>query len=220
MKPILAFDLDGTVISSAAADKAHQEWFSVMAIILGDDSINGKSGSKDYVPDVLDVMQRLTGLDKKDSTDRSMMIKYARNLYQMIYLAELKKEGPAALAPGMLDLLIDLKQKCMLALITTAPEDMVLPALNILKIKNIFDYVYRSPLDKEPSKTDLMRKFIKEVGKPALYIGNEKADGEACRELGIKFALAKWGKHDEDANELAKFNLSEPAQLKGVINLL
>jgi phosphoglycolate phosphatase-like HAD superfamily hydrolase len=220
MKPILAFDFDCTVISSAAAEHAHQEWFTVMGIILNDKSIAEKAGTKDYVPDVLGVMEKLTGLDKNDSTDRSMMIKYARNLYQMMYLAELKKEGPASLAPGILDLLIDLKQRCMLALITTAPEDMVLPALNILKIKSIFDYVYRSPLDKEPSKQDLMRKFIKEVGKPALYIGNEKADGEACRELGIKFALAKWCKHDEDAESLAKFNLTEPAQLKGVINLL
>ena len=41
-----------------------------------------------------------------------------------------------------------------------------------------------------------------------------------CKELGINFALAKWSKYDEEAAQMAKFNLSSPKQLKGVIDLL
>jgi phosphoglycolate phosphatase-like HAD superfamily hydrolase len=220
MKPIIAFDMDGTLLKKSIADTAHSEWFRVIGAFLKDDSIVQLADKKDNSADVLGVMEKLTGLDKIEGLDRSIMIRYARSLYQMIYLAELKKQGQEALVKDILDLLVDLKGKCMLALITTEPEDVVLPALSILKIKNIFDYVYRSPADKEPFKADLIRKFIKEVGKPALYIGNEKADGEACREIGLKFALAKWDRFDEDAEEFAKFNLTEPMQLKGVINLL
>jgi phosphoglycolate phosphatase-like HAD superfamily hydrolase len=220
MKPIIAFDMDGTIISSEASRIAHKDWFRVMSILLGDESVNALVGKKDYFPDVLNVMERLTGLDQKDGFDKGVMVKYARNLYQMVYLAELKKEGKDAFVPEMLDMIIDLKQNCRIALITTAPEDMVLPALEIMKIKKLFDYIYRGPLDREPSKTEMLAKFIKDVGKPALYVGNEMGDAEACKELGVKFALATWAKHDEEAGKLANFNLTSPKQLKGVLDLL
>ncbi|MBU2561938.1 MAG: HAD hydrolase-like protein [Nanoarchaeota archaeon] len=220
MKPIIAFDMDGTIISSEASANAHKAWFGFMGVLLKDDSISKLAGKKDYFPDVLGVMERLTGLDQKDSFEKSVMVKYARNLYQMIYLAELKKEGKDAFVPEMVDMIIDLKQKCRIALITTAPEDMVLPALEIIGIKKLFDYIYRSPLNQEPSKLEMLKKFTKDVGKPALYVGNEQKDADACKELGIKFALAKWGKHDEDAGQTATYNLTSPKQLRGVLELL
>jgi phosphoglycolate phosphatase-like HAD superfamily hydrolase len=220
MKPIIAFDLDGTIISSEASKKAHQKWFKVMGVLLEDASVEDLAGKDDYFPDVLNVMERLTGLRSSDGFNKSAMVKYARNFYQMLYIVELKKEGKEAFVPDMLDILIELKKDCRIALITTAPEGMVLPALDIVGIKTLFDYIYRSPLDKEPSKIEIMKKFVKDIGKPALYVGNEKGDGEACKELGVKFALAKWGKHDEEAGSLANFNLTSPKQLKGILDLL
>jgi phosphoglycolate phosphatase-like HAD superfamily hydrolase len=221
MKPIIAFDLDGPIIHNSAAEKAHEAWFGVLAGLLSDDSVKKMTGQdEDYFPRVLEIMERLTGLRKEDSFDKQVMVKYARNLYQMLYLAELRREGEGAFIPEVVDMIIDLKKNCRIALITTAPEDMVLPALEIGKIKKLFDYIYRSPLNSEPSKLSLMKKFVRDVGKPALYVGNEIKDAEACKELGVKFALAKWGKHDEGAGELANFNLTSPKQLKGVVDLL
>ena len=219
-KPIIGFDMDGTIIRSEASRVAHRDWFRVMAFLLDDDAVAELVKDRDYFPHVMTVMERLTGLDQKDSFDMGLMVQYARNLYQMLYLAELKKEGKDAFVPEMLDMIIDLKQRCRIALITTAPEGMVLPALDIVGIKDLFDYVYRGPLNREPSKLEMLGKFIKDVGKPALYVGNEKRDADACKELGVKFALAKWGKHDEEAGETAQFNLTSPKQLKGVIDLL
>ncbi|MFC1742164.1 HAD family hydrolase [Nanoarchaeota archaeon] len=216
---IIAFDLDGTIINSSAAEKAHAAWFDLMAKMLGDDSVRQHTGDADYFPAVLDIMSRLTGLRKEDSFDKSVMVKYARNLYQMMYLAELKKEGKDAFVPEMLDMILELKKTCRVALITTAPEDMVLPALEIAGIKKYFDYVYRGPLNQEPSKLSMLQKFVRDIGKPDLYIGNEKVDADACKELGINFALAKWGKHDEDAGVMAKFNLTSPKQIKGILDL-
>ena len=220
MKKIIAFDLDGTIISSEASVKAHKAWFRIMGVLLGDDSVADLGGNDDYFPDVMNVMERVTGLNRKDGFEKGVMVKYARNLYQMLFLAELKEEGKDAFVSDMIDMIIELKKNCRIALITTSPEGMVLPALEIGGIKNLFDYVYRSPLDKEPSKLDMLKKFVKEIGKPALYVGNEKKDAEACKELGVKFALAKWGKHDEEAGKMANFNLASPKQLKGVLELL
>jgi phosphoglycolate phosphatase-like HAD superfamily hydrolase len=220
MKPIIAFDLDGTIINSSASEIAHAKWFELMAGLLGDESVKQMGGDKDYFPAVLEVMSRYTGLRKEDGFDKKVMVTYARNLYQMLYLAELRREGEAAFVAEMVDMIIELKKNCRIALITTSPEDMVLPALDIGKIKKLFDYVYRSPLGKEPSKGEMLKKFIREIGKPALYVGNEKTDAEACKELGVKFALAKWGRHDEIAAGMANFNLTSPKQLKGVVDLL
>ncbi len=220
MKPIIAFDMDGTIIDSSASANAHQQWFEVMAGVLGDDSVRGLAGKEDYFPEVLNVMEKATGLKRQDSFEKGVMVKYARNLYQMLYLAELRKEGKEAFVPEMLDMIIDLKSRCRLALITTAPEDMVLPALDIVGVRKLFDYIYRSPINQEPSKLDMMNKFIKDIGKPSLYVGNEKKDALACKESGVKFALAKWGKHDEEAGGMANYNLSSPKQLKGVLDLL
>ncbi|MBW2964686.1 HAD hydrolase-like protein [Candidatus Woesearchaeota archaeon] len=219
MKKTLAFDLDGTIISSSAAENANAKWFSLVGELLGEQlKISGQG--TDHFPAVLDAMSKLTGLRKDEAFDKEAMTRYARSLYQLLYLAELRKEGTSAFVPEMVDMLIELKKDCRLALITTAPEDLVLPALEIGKIKSLFDYVYRGPLNKELSKSDVLGRFVKDIGKPALYVGNQLADAQACKELGIRFALAKWGKHDESAGTLANYNLTSPKQLKGVVGLL
>lgn len=220
MKPIIAFDLDGVLLKAALTLKAHGVWFELMSTLLNDPSIKLLADKKDYLPDVISVMSRLTGLDQKDSFNRSLMVKYSRNLFQLLYITELKKARESAFVPGIVDMIIELKKECRIALITTSPEDVVLPALELGRIRKIFDYVYRSPLDKEPSKLDLLSKFIKDISPPALYIGNELADAKACKELKIKFALAKWDSYEEEAEQLASFNLNNPKQLRGIVGLI
>jgi phosphoglycolate phosphatase-like HAD superfamily hydrolase len=220
MKTIIAFDLDGTIIGSEASLRAHATWFDVMAMLLGDESVKKFAGSPDYFAHVLDIMERLTGLSQWDGFDKETMVRYSRTFYQMIFLAEIRKEGQNAFVPDIIDAIIDLKQKSRIALITTSPEDVVLPVLEIGKIKGLFDYIYRTPISKEPSKLELMKKFVNDVGKPALYIGNDLKDAEACKELGITFALAKWSRHDKYAENLAKFNLDSPKQLKGILDVI
>jgi phosphoglycolate phosphatase-like HAD superfamily hydrolase len=223
MKPIIAFDLDGTIVKNELSSNAYKMWFRIMSMLLDDDSVASVkelSTRDEYMPDVFDAMERLTGLDRRNGFDKEVMVKYARNLYQMIYLSELKNAGKDVFYPEMIDMIIDLKSTCRIALITTAPEDVVLPALEIGGVKKLFDYIYRGPLNQEPSKLSMLQKFVKDIGKPALYVGNEKGDAEACKELGVKFALAKWGKHDEEAGKMAAFNLTSPKQLRGVLELL
>ena len=93
MKPIIAFDMGGTLLSASASEAAHKKWFAIMADLLGDSSVNEIASKKDYFPDLLSVMSRLTGLRVEDGFDKTTMISYARNLFQMLYLAELRKQG-------------------------------------------------------------------------------------------------------------------------------
>jgi phosphoglycolate phosphatase-like HAD superfamily hydrolase len=220
MKPIIAFDLDGVLLRADIAVKAHKAWFELMSTLLKDPSVKLLADKKDYFPDAINTLSCLTALDPKDSFNKNLLIKYSRNLFQLLYLAELKKAGENSFVPGIVDMIIELKKECRIALITTSPEDVVLPAMDIGKVRKIFDYVYRAPLDKEPSKLALLSRFTKEISAPSLYIGNELADAKACKELKIKFALAKWDKYDEEAEQLANFNLNSPKQLKGIVGLI
>ncbi|MBW2968089.1 HAD hydrolase-like protein [Candidatus Woesearchaeota archaeon] len=220
MKPIIAFDFDGVLLKGDIAIKAFHDFFNILGDLLGDDAVRKAEYKEDYWPQVYDVMERLTGMRRQVSLDKSVMVKYARNLYQMLQLAEVNRQGTDAFISEAVDMVVDLKKTCRLAVITTMPEDIVLPALEKAKLRNLLDFVYRSPLNQEPSKTELMKKFVRQVAKPALYVGNEVSDGEACKELGIKFALAKWDRHDKKAEDLAAFNLTAPGQLKGIMGLL
>ncbi|MBW2967712.1 HAD hydrolase-like protein [Candidatus Woesearchaeota archaeon] len=220
MKPILAFDLDGVILKSSVADSAYRSWFKVMGDLLDDDSVRNTPIMDDFFPEVYKVMERLTGLRQQDSFGKNVMTTYARNLYQMLYLIEIRKAGKAAFVSEMIDMIVDLKKDCRLALVTSSPEDMVLPALELAGIGKLFDFVYRSPLNKEPAKGEVMRRFVRDAGKPALYVGNMKEDAEAAKEHGVKFALAKWDKFEEEAGEGAAFNITSPNQLKGILGLL
>ena len=48
MKPILATDLAGSLLKNSAVEKAHHEWFKVMAFLLKDDSVRKFAGKPDF----------------------------------------------------------------------------------------------------------------------------------------------------------------------------
>ncbi|HII71939.1 TPA: HAD family hydrolase [Candidatus Woesearchaeota archaeon] len=219
MKKIIAFDFDGTLIKAEPAETAQQEWFNVMGYLLKSPKVKKLAGNKDYFRDVFNVLEKYTGLDQKVPLDRQVMTRFARNLFQMLYLANIRKVGKAAFYDGLIDIIVDHKVNHSIALVTTAPEDSVEPALEIAKIKDLFDFIVKSPVDQQPSKLEVFAPFVKKYGQPMLYVGNSVEDGEACKELGIPFVLCMWGKYDEDAKRFAKYKIRSPEELKSIINI-
>lgn len=51
-KKIIAVDLSGTLIQEEPGQKAHQEWFRIMATALNDPSVEKLVEKKDYFPEV------------------------------------------------------------------------------------------------------------------------------------------------------------------------
>ncbi len=219
MKKIIAFDFDGTLIKTSETDKAHQDWFKVMGYLTKSAKVRRLGNKKDYFGDVFFALEKLTGLDHKDPADKRIMVRLARNLFQMLYLARIRKEGKGVLVDGILDVIVDLKPKFDIALVSTAPEDSLDPALKLLGLKDLFDYTIKGPLDQQPSKTDTLTFFVKKFGRPIIYVGNALEDAKACKALDIPFVLAKWDKFDKEAEPLAKYKLSKPQELIGVIKL-
>lgn len=194
MKPILAIDLDGALMYSRPFDQAHRRWFSLMAGLLNDSSINSYAGLENYFPRVDEVMKRYLG----ESMDKEVRTAFARQIYAIVTIAETK---PKDLVSEFAQYLRKNKKKYSLALITSAPEAAVEPLLQKVGCADLFDFVYKSPANQRPSKKELLQEFVKEHGKPKFYIGNGDKDILSCRELGIPTISVNWvsqGKHRGD----------------------
>src|SRR3989338_3051810 len=193
MKPILAIDLEGALMYSRPFDNAHKKWFSLMADLLNDQSINNYAGLENYFPQVDIVMKRYLGyIDKKARTT------FARQIYALITIAETKS---ADLVSEFAKYLRKIKSQYSLALVTSAPEAAVEPILQKVGCLDLFDYVYKSPVNKRPSKKELLQEFIEKHGKPKFYIGHGDKDILSCKELCILSITVNWvskGEHHGD----------------------
>ncbi|MBW2973400.1 HAD hydrolase-like protein [Candidatus Woesearchaeota archaeon] len=219
IKPIIGFDFDGSIIRSIASDKAHFEWFKVMSVLLKDPKVKRLAGKKDYFPDVYRLMERYTGLSKKNAFERGISTRIARNLYQLAMLGPANKYKKKLLFKDVAKVVLQLKKKYKVALITTVPGDIVLPMLRLIKFDK-FDIVHTTPIDEKPSKFTALKRFSRKYKKPALYIGNSAEDIDACKKLKIKSVLAKWGKYDKEAVSKADYTAKNAAELKKIIENL
>ncbi|MFH0978510.1 MAG: HAD family hydrolase [Candidatus Woesearchaeota archaeon] len=205
MKPIIAFDFDGTTIKSAISEEAHKDWYRIMSILLKDPKVVRLAGKKDFMGSVITITKRYTGIQ-----DKVVLVKLARNLYQLILLGKAQEHD--ILVKDMTQLLKTLRKKYRTALVTTSPEDVVKPLLKASGA--LFDIVFLQPLHEKPSKLVLLRRFTARYGKPTCYIGNSREDVTACKTLRIKSVLAKWDRFD---NVKADFEASTVRALKGLL---
>jgi len=215
-KRIIGFDFDGSIIRSTASEEAHYEWFKVMSVLLRDSKVKKLAGKKDYFPDVFRLMEKYTGLKKANSSEKEILIKIARNLYQLAMLGPANKHKKKLLFKDVAKLILNLKKKYNIALITTVPGDIVLPMLRLINFEK-FDITHTTPITEKPSKLNALKRFSRIHGKPILYIGDTKEDAEACKKLKIKFVLAMWGKYDKQALKIADYKAKNAIELKKII---
>jgi len=216
IKKIIGFDFDGSVISSVASDEAHYEWFKVMSVLLKDPKIKKLATKKDYFPDVYRLMEKYTGLSTKNSFEKEVSTRIARNLYQLAMLGPAKKYKKKLLFKDVAKVILRLKKKYKVALITTVPGDIVLPMLKLIKFDK-FDIVHTTSINERPIKLNALKKFSKKYKKPALYICNTLEDIEACKKLKIKSVLVTWGKYDKKAVDKADYVAQNAEELKKII---
>ncbi|MDP2925072.1 MAG: HAD hydrolase-like protein [Nanoarchaeota archaeon] len=195
-KPILAIDLGGTLISNKPADLAHYVWYDIMSNLLQKPEIKDLAGKENYFEDVIKVMEEFTGLSNDNDENKDVLKRWGRSLFAFLTIGEVRKLGKEILFKDFADYLRELKDRYELALITTQPQDSVLPILSLLGCSDIFDYIYESSFYEKPDKYLVFNRFISENGKPVYYIGNSLNDVEACKKLGIKYIIVNWDKQD------------------------
>ena len=222
-KEILAVDFGGTFISNKAADIAHYQWFKVMAMLLNKPEIEKYAGDKDYFKYVYKIMEDFTGLNQENEEHKNILKRWARSLFAFITIGEVKKLGKNILFKDFANYLRELKPKYSLAVVSSQPQDSILPILSILGCEDIFDYIYESSFYEEPDKYLVLSRFVNENGKPLYYIGNSSDDLEACRKLKIPLINVTWDKQDLSVNYRKKdligdFVINNVEELKKIIN--
>lgn len=195
-KPIIAIDLGGTLISNKPADLAHYVWFKTMASLLKKPEIEKLAGKEDYFKDVIKIMEEFTGVKSDSEENKDILKRWGRTLFAFLTIGEVRKLGKEILFNDFASYLRTLKQNYQLALITTQPQDSVLPILNLLGCEDIFDFIYESSFYEKPDKYLVFKRFISENGKPILYIGNSLDDENACKKLNVPLIIVTWDKKD------------------------
>lgn len=220
MKPIIAFDFDGTIISSKASDQAHARWYELLGFLLGKRKIVKLAGNKNYFKDVIKLMELVTGMNADNPKERALMIRLARNLYQLLVLVASRKYRKKLLIEGIKKLIEELKTAYVVALVTTTPEDIMLPLLRMLELDGLFDIVFLQPLSEMPDKHRLLKEFAKKHKKPELFVGNSLPDMLACRALGIKAILVTWDYYDKEALKIARYKAGTVPELRELIKTI
>ena len=180
-----------------------------MAFITGRREIS-KDIDKEYWQSVKKIVGDYTGLPEEHKST----IIFARHLYQMLLLGSIKQKGEKVVIDGMIPVLKRLKNRFKLALITTAPEDIVLPTLRMARMLKLFDHILTQPLQTKPSKAKLIEKFQRKYGRLLFYIGNTREDMLACRRNRINGILAKWDEYDEVDSD---YHVKRPQELLRII---
>lgn len=203
---IILVDFAGALLQSRPFDEAHKRGFYVMSVLLKDDSIKEYADLENYFDKVHEVMELYLG-----NVNHETRVRFARNLFSMTTIAEVTKDD---LVGDFADYLRGLKGKYRLALITSAPETSVEPILHKVGCSDLFDILYKSPMERHPNKRELFEEFIKEHGKPNYYVGNGDKDITSCKELGIPSISVNWVSQGEVKGD---YDVNTVKELKEII---
>ena len=206
MKEFIVVDFNGALLSPRPFNETHKAWFQTMSVLLNDPSINNHAGKENYFEKVDEVMTLYLG-----NVNSETKTKFARQLFSMTLIAEIKKED---LSQEFVEYLQGLKEKYKIALVTSAPSTSVEPILNKLGISDLFDVIIKSEENKRPKKQELIKEFIKKHKTPLFYVGFGDKDLEFCKDLNIKTVSVNWFTESKNKGD---FNVNEVSELKNIL---
>ena len=193
-KPILATNMDGFLIKHSAFIEPHKEWFDKAISLTKDVSLAEWKGRKDYFTGVDIAMKKI--MPSASDEERT---KQAREWYQEAVI-EYIKEHKEVVNKKLADLLIRLKSKFYLALITTNTKEHISQILQAGELDGIYDSVFASSVSEKPDKASLFERFKQEYGTPKIYLASRSKEAfEECKKLG---ALCIYFAPDEIDSEI------------------
>lgn len=203
MNPILIIDFNGALLKSRPFAEAHKAWFKLFSTLLEDDSILDWAFKENYFEGVNLCMKKYLGSDDKEAQTL-----FARQTYAMTLVAEVRQDDLIAEFAEYLHTIAD---RYTLVLLTSAPEEAVLPLLRKVGCPNLFDIIYSSHSKNYPDKTSLIGEFITKYDTPLFYIGKGDKDLGFFKELNISTISVNWveigrfkGDHDVHSVEELK----------------
>lgn len=209
---LIIFDWDGTIARKEISEEAGCLRLSMLGIKKSAAWMAKAQKTHAHYDVTKQALSRLTGY----THDRDLTVMMT-NLFQICYLAMVNKHKEDIFYERLHYILEDLKTQYGLkyAIVSTLREDIIKPAVELLGVAHLFEYVLGNTADLQYSKTDLVKKLKKE--NPYLVVGDRKDDLLAGKEIGIKTAYAIWGHGMDEDSHLADFILQKPMDLRNVI---
>jgi phosphoglycolate phosphatase-like HAD superfamily hydrolase len=129
----------------------------------------------------------------------------------MVLVATLHKDD---LMIEFAEYLNTIKERYTLVLLTSAPEEAVLPMLRKIGCENLFDIIYSGQSKNYPDKISLFGGFISTYEKPLFYIGKGDKDLGALKELDINTISVSWA---DKGNFIGTYNVDSVDELKKIL---
>ena len=178
-KPIIATTFSGVFVSDRAFKEAHKIGMKELADKAKMPEIYEAEQSPDYFQKVEKALEKVyPNLSPKERIVKRRAIYFVRVLDLM------KKED---IDTDMINYFGHLKKKYRIALITTISSKAIDKFLEFTGLLDFFDIIVTTEPDEKDDKRLVWERFIKQHGKPHLYVGDSKRDFEICSKKGIEF---------------------------------
>lgn len=179
-KPIIATTLAGLLLKHEPWDNAHVMWFKQRAKELKDESILKWAHEANYFKGVDEVMRRLyPNLSDAERTTKARESYFKAVLMYIEDNLEVRNEE-------VIKYFQMLKEKYLLALITTNTADATQKILQAANLTGFFDTLETSLPEEKDDKRLVFQRFLQTHEKPVLYLGGVKKDSyDFCKEQSI-----------------------------------
>lgn len=211
VNPILATNIDGFLIDHKAFIEPHRVWFDRAILLTKDSTLSEWKGKENYFIGVNKAMEKIMPSASKEEKTRQ-----ARKWYQedVIYYIKIH---PEVVNKKLKNKLIKLKEKFRLALITTNTQEYIGKILEAANLEGVYEIIFASSSEEEPSKTKLFQEFKQKYGEPKYYLASRSKEAfEECTKMGsICIYFAQDG-IDPKIKEIANKTITKISELSKV----
>jgi len=169
-KPILATNIDGFLVDHSAFIEPHRIWFDRVILLTKDNSFKKWKGHAEYFKGVNEAMEKIMPDASKEEQTKKAREWYQEDVIHYISI------HPEVVNRELTESLKKLKSRFTLALITTNAKDYIEKIIKIAGLEGIYDIIFASSLEEEPSKAKIAKDFEKKYGKPKYYVGSRSKE--------------------------------------------
>jgi len=176
---IVAIDVEA-LVKFDVSKKSLQEYKSVFASLLKKPALK-----KAQDEELLSELAEYTGLNASDEHEKIILKRFIKETQQLVFLGVSNKQKEKLFYDDVIEYLGELKREYKLVLLSTLPEDVVLPFLHVHKLP-LFDLVISAPA------SALLESCRRKTGKPACVICFNEELLQSCRSSDVKSILSAW----------------------------
>ena len=210
MKPVLFFDLDGTLTDSAPGIFAAIRYAQRQARLRALDEAELRSC---VGPPLNESFIRLWGVGREEA-------EHLLEVYRIYYRATGIFEN--APYPGIRETLEALSEKADLRVCSAKPTEMIRTVLTHFDLSRFFSSVSGAALHGTFPGKGVFLRASREPGRPALMIGDRQDDMTGARDAGIPGAGVLWGygSREELLKSGAAYLVKRPDELPKLVDTL